>query len=245
MNIFKKIFQGNTLYYPGCLTKFVLKDILANYQRLLRQTGVDFIALEEVEQCCGSPLKNAGMIKEFQALAEKNLKIFQEHGVGKIITNCPACAAVLKNDYAETLGKKWKIEAKHITEVISPQQINVRKGTKITYHDSCHLGRKLGIFEQPRQLLKVAQCQLVEMELNREESFCCGGGGGVKSNQPALANEIAKERVAQAKATQASCLVTACPMCYANLKENAAGIEVKEMSQLIVSSQGEKHNERQ
>ena len=78
MNIFKKIFKGNTLYYPGCLTKFALKDIQDNYEEILRIEGIDFIKLSDKELCCGSPVKNAGGKKLFKGLARKNLKVFKE-----------------------------------------------------------------------------------------------------------------------------------------------------------------------
>ena len=96
MGIFDKILGGNTLYYPGCLTKFVAKDLKENYKKILRSLGIDFIELAEIEVCCGSPVLKAGYADDFKNLAEKNLKIFKEHSVKKIITNCPACFLVFK-----------------------------------------------------------------------------------------------------------------------------------------------------
>ena len=114
MNFFKKIFKGNTLYYPGCLTKFVLGKILNNYKEILKNEGIDYIMLNQKELCCGSPLKSAGKDNEFKELVKKNFKIFKEHGVSKIITNCPACAAIFIKDYKEIedatrpiLVRKW------------------------------------------------------------------------------------------------------------------------------------------
>jgi heterodisulfide reductase subunit D len=235
MKIFNKIFKGNTLYYPGCLTKFVLKDIQNKYEEVLKKQGIDFIVLKDKELCCGSPVKNAGAEKEFKELAEKNLKIFKEHGVDKIITNCPACAAVFRNDYKEVLGEKWKIKVNHILELIETDNLKTRKEDtkRITYHDSCHLGRVLGVYDQPREIIKKMGNKLVEMDLHGQKSFCCGGGGGVKSNYSNLSNEIAKDRMSQAKKTEADCLITACPMCYVNLKENSNDLEVKEISDIL------------
>lgn len=243
MKMFNKIFRGNTLYYPGCLTKFVLKDIQDKYEKILKKQGIDFITLKDRELCCGSPVKNAGAGKEFKELAEKNLKIFKEHSVDRIITNCPACAAVFRNDYKEILGERWKIEARHVLEVIqinklpainhSPTSSADKLPTKMTYHDPCHLGRVLGIYDQPREIIKKSGHELVEMDLHGQKSFCCGGGGGVKSNYLDLSNEIAKDRMSQAKKTEAECLITPCPMCYMNLKENSDEIDVKEMSEIL------------
>ncbi|MDD5221743.1 MAG: (Fe-S)-binding protein, partial [Patescibacteria group bacterium] len=114
-----KIFSGqNTLYYPGCLTKFVGKDLLENYRRILRQAKIDFIELSSMEVCCGSPALKAGYQKNFKELAEKNLKIFKDHGIKKIITNCPACFMIFKKEYPIILGEKWDIEIEHISETI-------------------------------------------------------------------------------------------------------------------------------
>lgn len=238
MSILNKIFKGNTLYYPGCLSKFVAKDLIENYKAILRDNGIDFIELADLEACCGSPALKAGYIDDFKVLAEKNLKIFKDHSVDKIITHCPACFMIFKKEYRKALGEKWDIEVEHTTETLSKLKNVKRKNNKsetITYHDPCHLGREMGIFEEPRKILRDLGCEIKEMELCKNQSFCCGGGGGVQSNEPNVANRIAKDRIEMAKKTGAKTLVTPCPLCYLNLKNNAEGseIEVKEFSELI------------
>lgn len=236
MSFLDKIFGGNILYYPGCLTKFVAKDLGKKYKKILQKLGIDFIELSELELCCGSPALKAGYVKDFRNLAKKNLEIFKEHAVKKIITNCPACFMIFKKEYKKTLGDDWNIEVEHITQTINskfnPKTLNSKKG-KVTFHDPCHLGRQMGVYEEPREIIKKLGYEIEEMELNRKESFCCGGGGGVKSNEPELANRIAKDRIEQAKKTGTKILVTCCPLCYLNLKENARDIEVRELSQLF------------
>jgi Fe-S oxidoreductase len=236
MKIFEKILGGNTLYYPGCLTKFVAKDLKEKYEKILRKIGIDFIELSELEKCCGSPALKAGYLEDFKKLAEENLKIFKEHSVKKIITNCPACAMTFKIEYPKVLEKKWDIEVEHISETINSKlksQKSKLKNEKVTFHDPCHLGRQMGIFEEPREIIKKLGYEISEMDLSRNESFCCGGGGGVKSNEPELANKIAKDRIEQAKRTGAKILCTNCPLCYLHLKENAKEIEVKELIELF------------
>ncbi|MGE4555078.1 MAG: (Fe-S)-binding protein [Candidatus Paceibacterota bacterium] len=238
MKIFEKILGGNILYYPGCLTKFVAKDLKEKYEKILRNLGIDFIELSELELCCGSPALKAGYLEDFKNLAEKNLKIFKEHSVKKIITNCPACYLILKKEYKNVLKEKWDIEVKHITQTIAQKIKNLKekqksRSQKITYHDSCHLGRQMGVYEEPREIIKYLGYEISEMELNRLESFCCGGGGGVKTNEPELANKIAKQRISQAKKTGSEILCTSCPLCYLHLKENTEDLEVKELSELF------------
>jgi len=238
MKIFEKILGGNTLYYPGCLTKFVAKEFKEKYEKILRKIGIDFIELSELEKCCGSPALKAGYLEDFKKLAEENLKIFKDHSVKKIITNCPACAMTFKIEYSKALGKEWNIEVLHISQVLEKaiKEGKIKKKEikeKITFHDPCHLGRGMGIFEEPREIIKSQGYEISEMELSRNESFCCGGGGGVKSNEPELANKIAKDRIEQAKKTGAKILCTNCPLCYLHLKENAKEIEVKELIELF------------
>jgi Fe-S oxidoreductase len=241
MPLFKNFFRGNTLYYPGCLTKFVAKDLAENYRRILQKIGLDFIELPDLEVCCGSPALAAGYSADFKNLAEKNLKVFKEHAVAKIITNCPACFKIFSVDYQKVLDSNWDIKAEHIVQTMVNSkaignwklEIGNSRRSRVTYHDPCHLGRLMGIYDEPRQVLKGLGIKTKEMERNKSYALCCGGGGGVKANWPELANKIAKERIGLAKDIGAECLVTNCPLCYLQLKENSEEIEVKEMSQLI------------
>jgi len=243
----KNLFRTeNILYYPGCLIKFVGTELEENYKKILSAAGIDFIQLHELELCCGSPILNAGHIREAEEIAEKNFRVFKEHGITKIITSCPACYKTFSQEYPK-LVKGWNIEVEHITKTID-SAIKAGKlkapelNTEVTYHDPCHLGRHSGIYDEPRSIIKATGAKLREMRLSRENALCCGAGSGVKSNYPELANAAAKERVEMAKDTKAKMLVTTCPMCYYNLKENASGIEVVELSQLLEKKGGKKEN---
>ncbi len=242
MKLWKKLTDfldgQNILYYPGCLTKFVFPQLADDYRKILRKNKIDFIELDEKEFCCGSPLKNAGATNDFNEIAQKNLQVLKEHAVGKIVTNCPACAYVFKKNYPLVLNENWKIETFHILELIInfSFQKKLFKGKTAVYHDSCHLGRGLGIFDLPRKIIIQSGFRLLEMELTGEYSFCCGGGGGLRSNNQTLSLKIGIDRIEQAQRTKADFLITACPMCYAQLKEVAKGkeIEVMEISQLLL-----------
>ena len=242
MGLLDKILGGNVLYYPGCLTKFVARDLNDNYRKILRKIGIDFIELKEKEVCCGSPALNAGFKETAKTLARKNFKLFKEHRVKKIITSCPACFRTFSQDYPE-LVENWDIEVEHIVQTIfkalkkGKLKFNKKVGEVVTYHDPCYLGRHSGIYEEPRKILEFLGFKIYEMKFNRNEAFCCGGGAGVQSNYPELANRIAKERIKQAVETSSKILVTTCPLCYLHLKRNSENkIKVVEFSKLLISS---------
>ncbi len=232
--------SGNTLYYPGCLTKVVLPDIEANYRTILNKLGIDFITLGEKEVCCGSPPKSQGYDEDVRELARKNLEIFKAHGVRRIITSCPTCHSVLSK-HSKVVD--WDIPVEHMVTYIErglgKAKFQKYAGLKATYHDPCHMGRYSGMYEQPRNILKSLGIELVEMKYNREKAICCGGGGGVRANYPELARAISEERMDYAQKTGADILVTPCPMCYICLKEAAKGIEVYELSQLLIGMKKE------
>lgn len=224
------------MYYPGCLAKFVAKELGEKYRKILHSIGIDFIELKELEVCCGSPVLNAGHLEEAKGLAEKNFKVFGEHSVKKIITSCSACFKTFSQEYPK-LVKGWDIEVEHITQTIAKAikqgKLKLKKAEgKVTYHDPCHLGRYGKIYEEPREIIKAAGLELMEMDLSKEQSFCCGGGGGVRANYPELAEAIARERVQQAKAVS-SVLVTSCPLCYLNLKAVAKDVKVMDVSEIV------------
>ena len=239
MKILEGIMGGNILYYPGCMMKFVTKEQNEKYKKILRKIGIDFIELRDLEACCGSPILAAGYPEEAKKLAERNLKVFKEHSVKKIITPCPACFRVFSQEYPEILGK-WDIEVEHATQTIARAleegKLKLKNlKAKVTYHDPCHLGRYSGVYEEPRKIIGASGSKIVEMKMTRENALCCGGGGGLRANYPELAKEIAKERIGQAKKTKARILVTPCPLCYVQLKEAAekSKVQVMELSEFI------------
>ncbi|MEM5793122.1 MAG: (Fe-S)-binding protein [Candidatus Aenigmatarchaeota archaeon] len=242
MGILDKIIGGNTLYYPGCLTKFVMKNIMENYEKILRKCGIDFIKLKDQEVCCGSPSHNAGYKIDFITLANKNFDVFKKHSIRKIITSCPACYKTLKYDYKKILGDEWKIDVEHVTQTIlnsinsGKLKFNKVREKFVTYHDPCHLGRHSGIYEEPRKIIELLGYKIVEMKFNRNQSLCCGGGGGLSSNYPELSQTITKDVLEEALKTKTQILVTTCPMCDASFLKvlGNSKIEIKELSELVV-----------
>ncbi len=209
----------NTLYFPGCLTKGVLKQQFENYKEIFNILGVEYILLSDREVCCGLPVLNGGYRKDARNLAQKNFELFKEMKVTKIITNCPSCYHTLKEIYPK-LVREWDIEVEHATETIYNKTKNKKFNVKeeiVTYHDPCHLGRYSGIYEKPREVIRVLGGRIREMEKNRKDALCCGGGGGVRANFPDLAKNIAKRRIENVDENVTS-IISPCGLCYSNIK---------------------------
>jgi Fe-S oxidoreductase len=229
-----KLLGSNVLYYPGCTTKIVLPNLKKLYEELLRNfCKIDFIELGETEVCCGSPALNAGYKQTFKSLAEKNFKVFKEHRIKKIIVNCPACLKTFSQDYPKVL-EGWNVKVFHMSQILleTLSKENIKFSDEhnfVTFHDPCYLGRYSKIYDEPRQIIKILGYNLIEMEESRENSLCCGAGGGVFSNYLPLFKDMGKRRMEQAKNTKASILCTACPLCLLSLSlvSNEAHIEMK------------------
>lgn len=229
--ILDKILWSNTLYYPGCLTKIVLKDVEKDYEKLLEKLGIDFIKLPQTEYCCWSPVLRAGMRNDFEEIKQKNIQVFQKHAVGLIITNCPACYNMLKFEYK--LSDYW-IKVEHISQTIYRKKKKIKKldlNDCITYHDPCHLWRHSNVYKQPRETIQLRWYNLKEMKNNKELSSCCWGWGGLINNNPELSQKIAQNTLSEADKWK---FVSPCPMCYYQFKQNAKEHEVVEYSHLFL-----------
>ncbi|MFH0808714.1 MAG: (Fe-S)-binding protein [archaeon] len=224
MGLLSWIKGEKVLYYPGCLTKGVLVENLENYKEIFNRLGIDFVMLGNEEVCCGLPVLNAGCRKDVKRLAEKNLKLFREKGITKIVTNCPSCLHAFNSVYPE-LVRGWDIPCEHATVVIR-RRIK-EKGIKykgdekdrevVSYHDPCHLGRYSGVYDEPREVIELLGGKILESRFVREKALCCGGGGGVRANFESLAKGVARERV-KSFDSKVEKIISPCGLCYANLK---------------------------
>lgn len=219
MGIFNR---KKTLYFPGCLTKSILKKEYDNYREIFNRLGIDYILMNNVDYCCGLPAYNGGYKKETRQLAQKMLDYCNENKIKKIITNCPSCFHTFHSIYPKLI-RDWDIEIEHATVTIY-NALKKKKFKKklnsefVTYHDPCHLGRYSGIYEEPRKVIEMLGGEIIEMKNNKKNSLCCGGGGGVRANYEKLAKDIAKIRVKEVdkKVTK---IVTPCGLCYSQLNE--------------------------
>jgi len=215
-------FVGCTPYFDILFSDLGIKTVegTKGALRLLNYAHIPFTLLSN-ERCCGRDLLLAGDVDGFVALAQANMREFNRKGIKRIITSCPECYYTLKVDYPKFLDD-WNINVLHITEVIAPLVENgqLNLGTlkkRVTYHDPCTLGRYSRIFEQPRSILiSISGLDVVEMTDNREKALCCGASPWI--NCSVINKRIQKERLAQAGATNADILVTACPKCQIHLR---------------------------
>ena len=212
------------LYWVGCTEALEerSKKVAQATAKLLKQAGIRFGILGAEESCCGEPARRLGNEYVFQLQVEKNIELFKQYDVKRIVTACPHCYNTIKYEYPQFGGE---FEVIHHTEFIadllkqgklSPAQGN---GGLVTYHDACYLGRYNDIYEPPRKVLSsIAGIKLVEMEQNRKNGFCCGGGGGhMWLEEPGT--KICTLRVEQAIKTKAQIIATACPFCLQMLEE--------------------------
>ena len=221
------------LYFRGCTAREKLNSISKATERILKIAKIDYETLDD-EQCCGSVLLRTGFLDDAIEQMNGNLKDLE----GKtILTSCAGCYKTLKEDYNKYLGVDLKVI--HISQLLE-QLIKENKiplkhkdDLKVTYHDSCHLGRHAGEYEAPRNVINSIS-NLVEMDNNREKARCCGSGGGVKSAYGDLSNSIADLRINEAKETDADLLVTACPFCKLNLSQNSDNLDVLDLSEFVL-----------
>lgn len=216
---------GNTLLYPGCVAKHKARHLKENYEKLLKEMGVSFITIDELP-CCGMPMHYGGYKEDFLGHQEKFLELLKQKNVKKIITLCPACARIFSQEY--------NLKAEHVSQVLYDNLRKIKNksnGEKISYHDPCELGRKMGVVEEPRAVLRKAGYEIEEFDENKEDAMCCGAGGLLKANSPRAASRIAELRLKQAKTKK---IITSCPMCYLHLKENSEDIAVLEMSEALL-----------
>ena len=239
-NLFSKSNRGNLAYYPGCLTRYVGKDLEENYIKILDYLNLDYIVVDEIK-CCGSPALNAGYEDIFKDQIAKNISYFSSRNIKTIVTNCPACYHTFKHEYSKyEMWKEAGFEVIHITQLLN-EHLNVLKiknklFTRATYHDPCHLGRYSNIYDEPREIIQKCVEELEEMQFSKENAFCCGGGAGLRTTNKELSNKIAQKRVMQAEEIDVEAVITSCPLCYLHLKENSQNLPIIELSQLLTKA---------
>ncbi len=219
--------RAEIAYFPGCTASYVEQDIAQSAAMMLQKAGIEFTYLGEDEACCGIPMLVSGRWEVWEDILRHNVAAMKEHGVKKVVTTCPACWLVWHTYYpqwAEKLGVEYDIEAVHISEVLAE---SVREGKvefenevnmRVTWHDSCHMGRAGSIYEPPREVLTaIPGLELVEMEHNRENGLCCGGVLSL-IDDPEAAKIAGDMRLQEADDVNAEAIVSTCPCCQVQLR---------------------------
>ena len=239
MGIFDIFKATDTAFFPGCITYHKYKDGFELYQKIFSRLRIDFKVLDK-QICSGVDALEAGYENEARKLARKNLDLFKKEEIKSIITNSPAAYKAFSHDYKDLLPD-WNIEIKNIWQIIlnrlkeKPSLIKHHAMKPIIFHDSCYLGRYSGIYNEPREILEIIGYEVKEFSYNKEKSMCCGSCGGLPRVNPKLADEIAKERVLQAKRLGADKIIVCDFQNYELLKKNSQefGIKVVELSDVL------------
>ena len=239
------------LFWVGCAGSFDSRaqKITKAFVAILQKTGISFAILGKEEACTGDPARRAGNEFLFQMMAYQNIQTLNGYGIKKIVTACPHCFNTLKNEYPE-LGGNYEV-VHHTTllqQLIDDGKIVLKEGgtfqgKKISYHDSCYLGRSNNIYEAPRKVLEALDAELIEMKRCRSNGLCCGAGGAqmFKEDEPGT-KRINMERTEEALATGASIIASACPFCNTMLtdgvknREKEHEVQVLDVAELIAMS---------
>ncbi len=225
------------LFYVGCFGAFDARyrQVTLAVARVLDAAGISWGILGREEKCCGDSLRRLGNEFVFDRLARENIKMFQDKGVKKIITQCPHCFTTLKNDYA-LYGANFEVlhHAEFFDQLIKEGKLKLKPADQgaLIFHDSCYLGRHNGIYQQPRDAVSAATGGLlVEMERNHKRGFCCGAGGGRMWMEEKSGKRINIERVEEALRYSPKTVCVACPYCMTmfedGIKDKGADKQVK------------------
>lgn len=243
--------EGKTpeyLFWVGCAGSYDSRyqRVTQSFVRILNHLEIDYAVLGPEESCNGDPAKRAGNEFLFQMMAIQNIEVMNMYEVKKIITACPHCFNTLKNEYP-ALGGNYEVihHSTFLQMLINQGKLKMKeggtfKGKKITYHDSCYLGRANGIYEAPRQVLEALDADLAEMKRCRTKGLCCGAGGAQMFKEAEKGKkEINIERTEEALSTGAKVIAAACPFCMTMMSdgvkhfEKEGEVEVKDLAELI------------
>lgn len=243
--------QPEILFWVGCAGSFDQRaqKITRAFASILNRLQIRYAILGKEEMCTGDPVRRAGNEFMFQMMAYQNIQILNNYEIKKIVTACPHCFNTFKNEYPQ-LGGHYEVihHATFLQQLIDEGKIKLSdatqfKGKKITYHDSCYLGRANNIYEAPRRVLEALDVELVEMKRCRVNGFCCGAGGSqMFKEEEKGSTRINLERSNEAMATGAAVIAAACPFCNTMLTdgvkagEREGEVAVLDIAELVAAS---------
>lgn len=241
----------DVLFWVGCSGSFDQRaqKITRAFATILDRVGINYAILGKEEMCTFDPARRAGNEFLFQMMAYQNIQVLNNYGIKKIVTACPHCFNIIKNEY-NVLGGNYDVvhHSVFLQQLIDEGKIRLKeggafKGKKITYHDSCYLGRANDIYEAPRKVLEALDAELVEMKRCRSNGMCCGAGGAqmFKEEEKGV-TRVNIARSDEAIGTGASIVAAACPFCNTmltdgvKLAEKEGSVEVMDIAELIAAS---------
>ena len=244
--------EPEILFWVGCAGSFDARaqKVTVAFAKILNGAGIDFAILGNEESCTGDPARRAGNEFVFQMAALQNIETLKMYNVKKIVTACPHCFNVLKNEYP-ALGGNYEVvhHTQFLQGLLDDGKINVEggvfEGKKITYHDSCYLGRANGIYNAPRAILASLDNELLEMKRCKSNGLCCGAGGAQMFKEDEPGNKrINIERTEEALETKAEIVAVNCPFCLTMMqdgvkaKDKQDNVMVLDLAELIVNNKG-------
>jgi heterodisulfide reductase subunit D len=234
--------QPEVLLWIGCAGSYDnrYKKVTKSFVKVLHLAGVSFAVLGDEESCTGDPARRAGNEFLFQMQALANIQVLNGYEVQKIVTACPHCYNTLKNEYPD-LGGNYEVmhHSQFLNQLLEEGRLvmgeeEALKGKKVTYHDSCYLGRSNQVYNEPRQLITAVKADLLEMERNRTKGLCCGAGGAQMFKEPEQGNkDINMERTEEALGTDAEIIATACPFCMTMLSDGLKNKEAQDRVKVV------------
>jgi heterodisulfide reductase subunit D len=245
--------QAEVAYFVGCVSSLfpASYSIPQSLIQTFEQTGVNYALTGGGERCCGYPLLLNGEVERALEMARRNVEAVQATGATRVVMACPSCYHMWKHIYPELLddGKLDGLEILHETEILADLAREGRLHFKpwpvtVTYHDSCDLGRKSGIFEAPRDVLRaIPELELVEMADHHENSLCCGGGGNLETYNRELAQSLPRRRLKQAQEVGAKYIVVSCQQCKRTLsgaaRRERIRLRVMDLAEVVLRQIGE------
>jgi Fe-S oxidoreductase len=241
------------LFWVGCAGSYDdrYKRVTQALIKILEACKINYAVLGPEETCTGDPARRAGNEFLFQMQAISNIQVLNGYDVKKIVTACPHCFNTLKNEYPE-LGGNFEVihHSVFLQQLIDAGKLKLKergsfKGRKITYHDSCYLGRANNIYEAPRAVLEMLDVDLVEMKRSKSKGLCCGAGGAQMFKEPEKGNkDINVERTEEALKTGADTVAVGCPFCLVMItdgiknKDKEGDVQVKDIAELIAERHG-------
>src|SRR6476659_45758 len=239
------------LIWVGCSGSFDQRaqKITRAFATILNKVGIKYAILGKEETCNGDPARRAGNEFLFQMMAYNNIQVLNNYNIKKIVTICPHCFNIIKNEYPE-LGGNYEVihHTTFLQQLIDEGKIKLKeggsfKGRRITYHDSCYLGRANNIYEAPRKVLEFLDVELIEMKRCRSKGLCCGAGGAQMFKEEEKGNtRVNFERTNEAMATGSQVIAAACPFCNTMLTDGVKNAEkesetkVMDIAELIADS---------